>query len=355
MVLTDSQPGNEESHRSNLPAMALSRAVDQSGGLAGVYEKYFLVRPYPSLRIIFTSPSLRVPGIIHTPLLDRIGGTTHMRDELVRALADGRRVTAKIKWLTTTLRVNNQGDRPRCKPRQNSHPLDNLDDSDSFTTLDQPGRPRWLHCTPLVGSNGRVGVWMIVVIDDCLPTETLARGNRNVVVPSQRGPATPVSEKPNPVGPANHFRIDEEPKDGSSQVRKHRSFETLGSHADSGYQEGDSTIATSEQQQSSGPQMSRQSSLHGKHPTRFLNLANTTRNLLARGSSKVTGRPGPDVEQGGANNSRCNALNTSAIQSQTQLSSSPMFSALTAQNSAAPKKAIHVTTMIEQTTSKMDT
>lgn len=28
------------------------------------------------------------------------------------------------------------------------------------------GRPRWIHCTPLLGHTGAVGVWMIVLVDE---------------------------------------------------------------------------------------------------------------------------------------------------------------------------------------------
>lgn len=28
------------------------------------------------------------------------------------------------------------------------------------------GRARWIHCTPLLGHNGAVGVWMVVLIDE---------------------------------------------------------------------------------------------------------------------------------------------------------------------------------------------
>lgn len=28
------------------------------------------------------------------------------------------------------------------------------------------GRPRWIHCTPLLGHSGAVGVWMIVLVDE---------------------------------------------------------------------------------------------------------------------------------------------------------------------------------------------
>lgn len=103
------------------------------GRLPGVYEHYLLVRPHPSLRILFASPSLRVPGILQSHLMDKIGGSKRIRDELTQAMAEGQGVTAKVRWTSRTT-----GD----------------------------GRPRWIHCTPLVGSNGAVGVWMVVIVDD---------------------------------------------------------------------------------------------------------------------------------------------------------------------------------------------
>ncbi|KAK4635153.1 Phototropin-1A [Fulvia fulva] len=108
-----------------------------NGKLEGVYQHYLLIRPAPSLRILFTSPSLRVPGILQSPFLNRIGGSSRVRADLGAALAEGRGVTAKIRWLT----------RP---------------DEDG----EGEGRPRWIHCTPLLGHSGAVGVWMIVLVDE---------------------------------------------------------------------------------------------------------------------------------------------------------------------------------------------
>lgn len=110
-----------------------------SGMLGGIYENYLLVRPYPSLRILFASPSLRIPGILQSHFLTRIGGSPRIQEELAHALADGRGVTAKIRWVTK---------------------------------FDPEGRIRWIHCTPLIGSNGAIGVWMIVVVDDENHTST---------------------------------------------------------------------------------------------------------------------------------------------------------------------------------------
>ncbi|KAI0145036.1 hypothetical protein BJ166DRAFT_471061 [Pestalotiopsis sp. NC0098] len=107
---------------------------DRLGGgrLAGVYEHYLLVRPYPSLRILFASPRLRVPGMLQSNLMSRIGGSQKVREAIAQAFADGNGVTAKVRW----------------------------------TTRQGADRGRWMHCTPLLGSNGAVGVWMVVLVDD---------------------------------------------------------------------------------------------------------------------------------------------------------------------------------------------
>jgi len=97
-------------------------------------SQYLLVRPYPSLRILFCSPSLRVPGILQSRFLSRIGGSPRVREELTTALTEGRGVTAKVRWIS-----GRYGDE---------------------------GRVRWIHCTPLLGHNGALGVWMVVLVDD---------------------------------------------------------------------------------------------------------------------------------------------------------------------------------------------
>ncbi|KAL9597275.1 MAG: hypothetical protein Q9219_005256 [cf. Caloplaca sp. 3 TL-2023] len=99
----------------------------------GFYQNYLLVRPHPSLRILFASPDLRVPGILQSPLMDQIGGSPRVRNDLYHALEAGQKVTAKVQWL-----------------------------SKSF----QDGRARWIHCTPLISANGLIGVWMVILVDD---------------------------------------------------------------------------------------------------------------------------------------------------------------------------------------------
>lgn len=65
--------------------------------------------------------------------MNKIGGSSRVRDELTTALAEGRGVTAKVRWISKA---------------------------------DEDGRNRWIHCTPLLGSNRQIGVWMVVLIDD---------------------------------------------------------------------------------------------------------------------------------------------------------------------------------------------
>ena len=78
-----------------------------------------------------------MPGIVQSSFLHRIGGSSRVRSDLAAALGEGRGVTAKIRWLTKA-------------------------DEDG----EGEGRPRWIHCTPLVGHSGSVGVWMIVLVDE---------------------------------------------------------------------------------------------------------------------------------------------------------------------------------------------
>ncbi|KAK8035321.1 hypothetical protein PG993_010316 [Apiospora rasikravindrae] len=128
------------------PSSPSSSPLNIGGGrLSGVYEHYLLVRPYPSLKILFASPSLRVPGMLQSSFLSRCGGSPRLREAIESALADGQGVTAKVRWLSSV---------------SGSAASQNVEDG---TT---PGRGRWIHATPLLGSNGAVGVWMVVLVDD---------------------------------------------------------------------------------------------------------------------------------------------------------------------------------------------
>ncbi|KAE9989785.1 hypothetical protein EG327_002252 [Venturia inaequalis] len=158
-----------ESERSLWPAASLG----SSGRLPGVYQNYMLVRPFPSLRITFTSPAMRIPGLVQSRFMDRVGGAPHIRDGLLEALTQGVGVTAKISWLTHSKRE---------------------------TRGAASGKERWVHCTPLLGSDENVGVWMIVMIDKeetsgALRRETPTIPRPILMSPVNSPPPTPIAER----------------------------------------------------------------------------------------------------------------------------------------------------------------
>ena len=84
--------------------------------------------------------------MLQSPLMGHVGGSTRVRDDLSHALEVGRKVTAKVQWLSKG--------------------------SPKF-------QARWIHCTPLLGSNDAVGVWMVILVDDEEDNE--AKGAQEVV------------------------------------------------------------------------------------------------------------------------------------------------------------------------------
>lgn len=135
----------------NTAAAGLTLPTTPRGGprVPTIYENYLVVRPHPSLRILFASPPLRVPGILQSHLMSRIGGSRRIHEELGQAFAMGQGVTAKVKWIPggAAARVGDHNN--------NTNTLGGAE-----------GRPRWIHCTPLIGSNGSVGVWVVVIVDE---------------------------------------------------------------------------------------------------------------------------------------------------------------------------------------------
>ncbi|KAF2224988.1 hypothetical protein BDZ85DRAFT_86948 [Elsinoe ampelina] len=135
LVITDATSDVLDAKNASLPRQEKEQ-IRASGRLQGPYQHYLLLRPYPSLRILFTSPSLRIPGMLQSPFLSRIGGSSRVRSELSQAFSEGRGVTAKIRWLTK-IDENGEGE----------------------------GRSRWIHATPLLNHRGEIGVWMVVLVD----------------------------------------------------------------------------------------------------------------------------------------------------------------------------------------------
>lgn len=137
------------SDNSGIMGSQASFAAQHGGHLGGVYDHYLLVRPAPHLRILFASPSLRLPGVVQSNLMDRIGGSAQLRQQIEQALYRGQSVTAKVKWNSS----------PGARKVPNQQPSDG-------SIPQVVNKHRWIHATPLLGRNSEVGVWMVVLVDD---------------------------------------------------------------------------------------------------------------------------------------------------------------------------------------------
>ncbi|KAK8239951.1 PAS domain-containing protein [Phyllosticta capitalensis] len=168
---------NAEDSSSSEGSSARLRATNRlnpSGRFPNAYETFMLVRPYPSLRITFTSPALRIPGLLQSRLLDRIGGPHTVREFIRTSLADGARITAKVNWLT------NSGHRKTPSTDRAGRP--HVDIHGRPPPHYSTGKPRWIHCTPMYGADGNIGVWMVVMVD---PDENETHNQSTLRAPTQ--------------------------------------------------------------------------------------------------------------------------------------------------------------------------
>ena len=100
----------------------------------------------------------------------------------MEALAQGIGVTAKVSWLTRVSRPGTRSDTPI------------IDDGASIATADLDiieGKARWIHCTPLTGSDGKVGVIMIVMVDKQDAARSLSSASGTLAIGGPVGPAPP--------------------------------------------------------------------------------------------------------------------------------------------------------------------
>lgn len=157
------------------------RSLGGSGRLPGVFQNYLLVRPFPSLRITFTSPALRIPGLLQSKFLDHIGGPAHIRDGILSALSSGIGVTAKVTWLPisgagsqtiqapadplASTSASTSASITPSRPHSKHHHVGPHRPPAGSKNTDELGKTRWIHCTPLLGSDEKVGVWMIVMVE----------------------------------------------------------------------------------------------------------------------------------------------------------------------------------------------
>ncbi|CAN8095291.1 unnamed protein product [Discula destructiva] len=173
----------------SLGSSSNSSSSSSSNRPPAAFENYLVVRPFPSLKILFASPSLRVPGMLQSPLMSRIGGSWRIHEELEHAFAMGQSVTAKIKWISGGLRnVASAGTIPDSSSGASSSGSGTVISAGAMSGgggggvegAGQDGRPRWIHCTPLLGANGSVGVWVVVIVDEYGETGERKRARRAV-------------------------------------------------------------------------------------------------------------------------------------------------------------------------------
>lgn len=135
--------------------------------LHGIFQHYLLVRPYPSLTVVFTSPSMRIPRSLRSSFSDRIRDINGTRGQIEEAFAKGQDITAKVVWLSSR-RHGSVIQAPFGHRRaMNSFASDTLlqDDAEDRSGIEiSSSDKKRLHCTPLYGV-GRKRVWMAVIVD----------------------------------------------------------------------------------------------------------------------------------------------------------------------------------------------
>lgn len=146
-----SDEGDVEDGEHNAWRLGESGRSGLSGKLPGVYDSYLLVRPMPSLRIVFVSPKLRRRWgeIIQHPFVSHIAAPANTLDGLQESFRTGVPVSAKVNFMKKS---GARRDGTRVRPG---------------TEMDEVGPSRlcWISATPLLGSDDRIGVWMVVIVE----------------------------------------------------------------------------------------------------------------------------------------------------------------------------------------------
>ncbi|KAL8718740.1 MAG: hypothetical protein Q9225_004158 [Loekoesia sp. 1 TL-2023] len=162
--------GNEDEDEQEKDKNAwVFNSLGPSGKLPGVYQNYLLLRPHPSLRIIFVSPALRIPGLLQSSFLSRIGGPAHVRSGLSNAFANGEDITAKVTWLPQGRSDDDTSSTLASRPGSRN---DNQSTNEGYSGSGG-SRTRYISCTPLLGSDDKVGVWMVVMVENETVTGSL--------------------------------------------------------------------------------------------------------------------------------------------------------------------------------------
>lgn len=148
----DEEDGEQEQLAKSGENWTLGDAGDGrlSGKLPGVYDSFMLLRPAPSLRIVFVSPKLRRFGeVLQTPFLSHVAAPAATLAGLSESLQAGVPVTAKIHF------ASERG------TNRNGTELKNGGKHEDG----KHGRAIWISATPLLGADEQIGVWMCVVCE----------------------------------------------------------------------------------------------------------------------------------------------------------------------------------------------
>ncbi|KAK4508718.1 hypothetical protein PRZ48_002457 [Zasmidium cellare] len=132
--ITTSTPQKQQQSAETNGETYVADTPPQQINLSLVYKNYLIIRPIPSLRVLFASPNLRLPGMVQSHFLHHIGGN-RMRSDLNNSFQDAQVVTARVRWLSSASE-DGEGE----------------------------GAWRWIHCTPLMHHTGNVGLWMVVMV-----------------------------------------------------------------------------------------------------------------------------------------------------------------------------------------------
>jgi PAS domain S-box-containing protein len=169
----DSDTATEETQKEKSAWKLTSSGT--SGKLPGVYQSYALIRPAPSLRIIFVSPALRKKSnVSQKPFLSHIAAPAATLSGLKDSFTSGTPVTAKVAFMSEpgSTRDGTATGRWRRTNSKSKNEQNEKNDKDPSTL----GRTCWISATPLLGSDEEVGVWMVVFVDkNSAPGRTLSR------------------------------------------------------------------------------------------------------------------------------------------------------------------------------------
>ena len=128
------------------------------GTLPGVYHNYLLVRPSPSLNILFASSALQITADLRqTPLLSHISTSGNTLAGFQKAFAQGTPVTGRVLWRPAARSESALSGHASWYSGQEAMGTNGVVGGGA-------GQSQWLSATPLVGSDDRVGVWVILII-----------------------------------------------------------------------------------------------------------------------------------------------------------------------------------------------